>query len=258
MAARRARGERYRVHRLLFQLWLSAGLIAAVVASPLLLAWVSSWPLSWPELSDVGQAYGTVSAVLSALGFCGIAISIYMQREQYRVAEQQAVRQRHFDLLTFTIHNPEYLDVWGAPAPGGQPAQYDRGLHTFSNLVVSHWYMLWRIGNFSEADLRNDAANFFRGAIGREFWTCNGATWIVRPDPIARRFLAVLNDEYAHAEHAGPPAAMPALPAVPLDRPARPGMPGRAGPKATALGAGLVAAAALGYLAGRRRDRGRR
>jgi hypothetical protein len=60
--------------------------------------------------------------------------------------------------------------------------------------------MLWRIGSISEADLRNEAANFFRGAVGREFWSCNGATWILRPDPIARRFLAVLDDEYARAE----------------------------------------------------------
>ncbi|GAA4263769.1 hypothetical protein GCM10022255_111320 [Dactylosporangium darangshiense] len=119
--------------------------------------------------------------------------------------------------------------------------------------------MLWRIGSISEADLRNEAANFFRGAIGREFWSCNGATWILRPDPIARRFLAVLDDEYARAEGTGPPApAMAAQPGVPSDRPARLGIPERSLPKATAFGAGLLAAAVLGYLAGRRHDRGRR
>jgi hypothetical protein len=211
MRRKRSTGEKSRLRRLMTVLSAVVGLVALVVASPLLLAWAASWPIAWHQLSEVGQAYGTISAVLSALAFSGVAVSVFMQREQYRVSEQQAVRQRQFELLKFSMENPRYMDVWGAHPPGSRPdPQHEPELRAFANLILSHWYMLWRIGNVSELELRAVTRNFFRGAIGHEFWSRSGSSWILGPDPLARRFLQVLNEEYANAEAEGPP--VPATP----------------------------------------------
>ncbi|WP_238015023.1 DUF6082 family protein [Dactylosporangium sp. AC04546] len=208
MARRRSTGEQVRRRRAVAVAVGGLALIAAVLLSPLLLAWATTWRLEWTRLSDVGQAYGTISAVLSALAFYAVAISILLQRSQYRLIEEQAVRQRHFELLTFAMEHPRYMAAWGG-SPSG--SSHDPSLITFANLIMSHWYMLWRIGNISETDLRTETSAYFVGPVGREFWQFHGHSWLMAPDPLARRFLDIVWEEFHAACRAGPPLPNPAL-----------------------------------------------
>src|SRR5690349_9103609 len=65
----------------------AAGVVIAVVLSPLALPLVASRREDWQELSNVGQAYGGIAAVLSGLAFLGIIISLALQRRQTKIQQ---------------------------------------------------------------------------------------------------------------------------------------------------------------------------
>src|SRR4051794_23078917 len=88
------------------------------------------------RLSDVGQAYGGVSAVLSALAFCAIAASLLLQFQQTRSASIAAARERHFELVRLAIDDPDLLFLAERRRLGD-----DARLVARSNLWVAHWLM---------------------------------------------------------------------------------------------------------------------
>jgi hypothetical protein len=53
--------------------------LGGIAATPVLMRLTAGGDASWDELSDIGQAYGGVSAVLSGLAFCAIAGSLLLQ-----------------------------------------------------------------------------------------------------------------------------------------------------------------------------------
>jgi hypothetical protein len=59
-------------------------LLVLVLGSPLLMATVSGTALPWGRLADVGDAFGGVSALLSAVALCGIGASLIFQQRQVR------------------------------------------------------------------------------------------------------------------------------------------------------------------------------
>src|SRR5262249_16694631 len=148
--------------------FLPASLVVAGVVlmttSPALMLLTVQLPLPWARLSDVGQDYGTVSAIVSGLALLGVAVSLVMQQWQNRMTEEQTVRERHFDLIQLTLEDLKFLYSWGF-APD---VDYDPALIGFSNLILTHWSMLWRIGHVDERTLRSNAAVFFAGQVGRD------------------------------------------------------------------------------------------
>ncbi|MFC0532958.1 DUF6082 family protein [Phytohabitans kaempferiae] len=61
------------------------------------------------KLSAIGEAFGTVSAALSAVALIGIATSLYFQMQQTRVARIEASRTMRMQLLQFALGKPRYL-----------------------------------------------------------------------------------------------------------------------------------------------------
>jgi hypothetical protein len=160
--------------------------------------------LSWQRLGEVGEAFGAVSAVVSAMALLGVVTSLVIQQRQNRVTEEQTVRQRHFELVRLTMEEPKFLYAWGY-----QPERdHDPALLGFGNLIVSHWYMLWRIRNIDEEALRRNVAVYFGGSVGRNHWRRAGPDWAT-PDRRARQFVAILDQEYRRAVSAGPPSSVP-------------------------------------------------
>jgi Family of unknown function (DUF6082) len=103
----------------------------------------------WITLSNVGQAYGGVSAILSGLAFCGIACSIFLQWRQNRLTQLTASRERQFELVKLAMADPDLM----FQREEGESIQ----THTqkmYYNLWVSHWAMLLELGAISESELR--------------------------------------------------------------------------------------------------------
>jgi hypothetical protein len=88
-------------------------LLALAAASPFVTSWLNALPLDWKGMSDVGQAYGALSAALSAFALCGVVASLLMQRQQYRLSENHGIRVRHRELIKMTFEDPSLKPCWG-------------------------------------------------------------------------------------------------------------------------------------------------
>src|SRR5690349_1967572 len=88
-------------------------LVALVTLSPLAFRGLLSFPgINWATLSNVGQTYGAVSALLAALALSGVVVSIFFQVRESRYNRIQVARARQFDLARLAMDNPFYLEVF--------------------------------------------------------------------------------------------------------------------------------------------------
>ena len=70
--------------------------LTLVTLSPFALRVIIFLPgINWVKLSNVGQTYGAVSALVAALALAGVAISIAMQAREARYNRWEAGRARH-------------------------------------------------------------------------------------------------------------------------------------------------------------------
>src|SRR5262245_16444045 len=87
----------------------AATILAVALLWPVLTTITESSNINWHALSEVGQAYGAVSAVLSGLALGGVVVSLLIQQRQARTSTQYAIRERHFDLLKLMLDQPDLM-----------------------------------------------------------------------------------------------------------------------------------------------------
>jgi Family of unknown function (DUF6082) len=98
-----------------------AASIALVVASPIGLKWIAEIPgMNWANLSNVGQTYGAISALLTAPTFGGVVISLLYQARDVKISREQASRTFHHELLKMEMEDPFYMNVMAVPWGAGQ------------------------------------------------------------------------------------------------------------------------------------------
>lgn len=189
--------------------WLTIGGLCAVF-----LAMIVAFPLltqglvgnrDWRALSDAGQAYGGVSAIVAGLGFCGIAASLALQVRQTRLAQAISARERHFELVRFNLENPA-LSYQLRDEP---PVRYQKKV--LINLWVSHWLLLWDIGEADERFLHFALADLFQERLARQWWQQWGNDFVLRDTRRHRRFLEIAWHCHATATEPEPePGSLPA------------------------------------------------
>jgi hypothetical protein len=149
--------------------------------------------INWAKLGNVGQAYGTVSALLVVLGLSGVAITMLMQIRESRHNRVQAARSRQHDLVRMAMDEPTYMTVI---APGRD--FNERRQASYVNLWIQFWLMLWEFGDLGEAELRRVlAAEIFSSTAGRRSWEQFRSIRIRDSERRRhRRFYDILDQEY--------------------------------------------------------------
>lgn len=230
--------------------------LGAVALSPVVVERIGdASDAQWQRLSNVGQAYGAASAMLSVFALLGVAVSLILQSRENRAAREQARRALHFELLKMAMDDPFYLRVWGPFAPDDTDEYRE---HMYANLIISHWQMDWNVGTLDEKHLREVSAVFFRGEIGYRFWSNIRAIRLKAEGGRRRhrRFFHILDQEWQAATPAEPAREAPgttpasATPAVSTARPSRAVCLGSLA--AFAMGAVIGAGIAVGTLRRRR------
>jgi hypothetical protein len=177
-----------------------------VILSPFLLGVLKGFEITdWTRLSEIGQTYGAVSAVLSALALGAVAVSVSVQARQAKASQIQVVRQFHLDLIRTQLDDlPTYLPCWG---PLDLPGPVAQRRHIYTNLVFSYASMGYNVGEISEPWLRDMLTGMLRGESARRYWLMARGAWIASAitDRRGRRFVDIVDDEYRRAEAAGPP-----------------------------------------------------
>jgi hypothetical protein len=180
--------------------------LTIVILSPFLLGALNSFDITdWTRLSEIGQTYGAVSAVLSALALGAVAVSVSIQARQAKAGQIQAVRQFHLDLIRMQLDDlPTYLPCWG---PLDLPSPMAQRRHIYTNLVFSYGSMGYNVGEISEPWLRDMLNGMFQSESARRYWLMARGAWVASAatNRRGRRFVAIVDDEYCRADAAGPP-----------------------------------------------------
>jgi uncharacterized membrane protein len=187
------------------------GLIVTVglaILSPLGLAGIAHFRGDWAQLSNIGQTYGAVSAVLSALALGGILASLLYQARDSRNSHEQMTRTFQFELVKMELEDPSLIAATGAPWGVDIPCDA-ASLREF--LYVQLW-VSYMAGIFATRELSASTARqwatleLFHGMAGRTYWAAVGARQIANSKGRYNQFFRLLDDEYKKAISSRPVA----------------------------------------------------
>lgn len=175
---------------------LLTAVLGLVLVSPFLMEVLVDGDTDWVELSNVGQAYGAVTAVLSALAFIGVAASLLLQWRLNVMSHAVSARERHFELIKLTMDRPEiaYFVDDGAVSSGTLAQRLN------INLWIGHWFLLWKTREIDEFGLKRQLAGIFRNPVAREWWGVYGQTWTSSKARRSRIFVELASRECENAE----------------------------------------------------------
>lgn len=145
----------------------SVAALIAIIISPLALQAIAvTLNLNWAKLSNIGQAYGAISALIAGLALAGVVISVFLQAREARHSRWAVERERHLEIMRIAIENPFYRQVFALP---DMPEDMAR-LSGYINLLLFHWSMSWEFGDMSEDALRDCLASILYSGAGRSYW----------------------------------------------------------------------------------------
>lgn len=178
-----------------------------VTLSPLTLELLgSATATDWNRLSEIGQAYGAASAVLSALALMAIAASVYLQMREHETSSALAQRDHHVELVRMINENPHLLlPAWGIDPTERGDAYWKRFL--FITLTFNYGLMAYTSGISPEADTREEMIRSkFASEPVREWWSIVRPQWEVYCSNSSRRrrFFQIMDEEYKRAISQGP------------------------------------------------------
>jgi hypothetical protein len=182
--------------------------LALVVASPFALRIIARLSgMNWARLSNIGQTYGAVSALLTALALAGVVISLLYQAHDVSIAREQARRTFHNELLRMELEDPIYMEALGAPWGLQISTDFDSlRQYNFIHMWVSFWHSRVALGEMSEMELRSAASlELFNSTAGRNYWLASRETRMRIAKGRELRFAKILDDEYHKALAKGEP-----------------------------------------------------
>lgn len=145
------------------------GMTAVTAASPFVLNRAVGLPVDWVVLSDIGQTYGAVSALLSALALSGVVASLVFQGQQVRVSRKHAYHSMQFDLMRLAFGDPETLaPVWGRIERTADAIEWTK--RAYVNLIVVHLWLGYETGGANEQGVRNVLEGLFQTVEARRYW----------------------------------------------------------------------------------------
>jgi hypothetical protein len=225
-------------------------IVGLVILSPLALAGIAHFRSDWLQLSNIGQTYGAISAILSALALGGIVASLLYQSRDSRIAHEQMTRTFQFELIKLELEDPSLMAATGAPWGIDVPSDSD-SLREFLyvQMWVSYLVGIYATGALSASTARQIAAlELFRGKAGRAYWEAVGRRQIENSKGRYNNFYRLLDDEYRRAVSSGIPVNGP-INIQTIQTP--PAVASRINAKKFERAGIVVSAAIIGMLAGR-------
>jgi hypothetical protein len=175
-------------------------LLAGVLFSPVMIGMLGNTASDWGRLSDIGQAYGAVSALLSAAALGAV---VALQRGQTRRERTWRLRELHLDIVKLAMDEPMYAQCWG---PRMAPENVDERLFYYVNLVVLMWAEFWEAGELRDAEVKSYVASLFESEVAREYWDWHGKWQVEAASGRRLRFLRIVDQEYDQAVLTNPPS----------------------------------------------------
>jgi hypothetical protein len=147
------------------------------------------------RLSNVGQAYGVVSALLSAVALGGVAASLYYQARQHRMHRVQVWREAHSELLRMVINEPSVFGPCiGDHSENMTSDEYRQFL--FTTLWINYARMGFEMGQIPLSGLRGELVHdMVRTETARKLWRIR-RNIVLPPDRGRDYFYSMVDEEY--------------------------------------------------------------
>ncbi|MFF4124347.1 hypothetical protein SAMN05421833_13650 [Microbispora rosea] len=179
--------------------------LALVLLSPLLLGWFADRfsRSDWGRLSEIGQAYGGIAAILTALTLIGLIVTLVLQINQSRMAREEFMRTRQQELVRMLLDDPILAEGVGLPVGTPEEVKFSRQ-RVYVNLWINHWFSLYRLGYIEEIELRDLARReAFSSPAGRFLWNRAADTYRRgdRASKRSREFARILDEEWEAANN---------------------------------------------------------
>ncbi|MEV0475634.1 DUF6082 family protein [Streptomyces prunicolor] len=189
--------------------WIAVAVAAAlglVLMTPFLLMEVGPKDADWAKLSQISQAYGALSVILSAGALAGVAASLAYQSRQTRIATEETTWTAHRELLLLSLAKPEFLTCWEPPSIPMTSDEWRRIVYT--NLILQDWEKTYSFGLMTDAQLTRTFELHFEGQTARDHWRNSREHYLRYADGGAnrrtRQFARVADQSYDAAVAAGP------------------------------------------------------
>jgi uncharacterized membrane protein len=216
-------------------------IVGLVILSPFALAGIAHFRSDWTQLSNIGQTYGAISAILSALALGGILASLLYQARDSRIAHEQMTRTFQFELIKLELEDPSLMAATGAPLDSNSLREF-----LYVQMWVSYMAGTYVTGDISASTVRQVAAlEIFGGRAGRTYWAAVGQRQLANSKGRYNNFFRLLDEEYKRALSSGAPVAGPI--AAPVSSSAAP----KTSEKRLERAGVVVLVAVIGVLAGR-------
>lgn len=175
--------------------------LALIILSPFALrVLATSFGLDWSNLSNIGQTYDAVSALITALALGGVVISLLYQARDVGAARFQAIRTFQFELIRMELEDADLMQASGAPWGMAIPADH-RVLrrHVFVHMWLSFWEDQFLLNEMSAKSVRLAARELFSGKPAREYWESAGNRRLSSNEGRILQFLRIIDEEYRSA-----------------------------------------------------------
>ncbi|MEU6317437.1 DUF6082 family protein [Streptomyces sp. NPDC047009] len=171
--------------------------------APILILEIAPSGTDWGKLSEVSQVY---SALLSAAAFLGVAAALTYQARQTALANAEAARVSHRELMAMTLNDPTFMACW-APDFTALSAEEARQI-IFTNLIVSEWSSQFRLRQLNDDTLLLLFLSHFRGEVARKHWELSREprrqSYEAQGDLKGMQFVSIADRAFAQATTEGP------------------------------------------------------
>lgn len=192
------------------------------------------------RMSNVGQAYGGLSALLSGIATGGVAAALLLQVRQIRLTRAHSVRMLQIELMSMLVQRPELRPV--SPTLSGVGVE-QRQRDIYTNLILRYLEMGYETGYFTTKSVVFELQSQFAIDDIRHFWERTRAIHLSGVMNKAQlKFANLVEEAYRHTE---PVQQRKLQPTPERTQPREPSPRSRRGKLAVAVAAGTVVAIAV-------------
>ncbi|MFD4140975.1 DUF6082 family protein [Streptomyces sp. NPDC058572] len=157
-------------------------------------------------MSQISQAYGALSVIVSAGALAGVTMSLAYQSRQTRIATEETTWTAHRELLLLSLANSEFLTCWEPPSVPVTSDEWRRMV--FTNLIIQDWEKTYAFGLMTDAQLTRTFELHFQGQTARDHWRNSRAHYLRHAeggaDRRTQKFARTADRCYEAAVAAGP------------------------------------------------------
>jgi hypothetical protein len=185
--------------------------ISLIAFSPVALTRLEGLSKEWGKLSNIGQAYGAISALISSLALAGVIVSLLYQARAGHTAREQSMRTLQQELIRMEMADPTLMTAMGAP--WGLPIAAESA-KIREHLYIHMWTTFWA-GNYVVGELTAPAvrklvrSELFNSRAGRTYWAAIRGNVLSTNEGKYRHFALIVDEVYRKVIANNTPVADP-------------------------------------------------